>query len=119
MKIKKETILTFLIGLLIGAIIASGGFLICSNINKTKMKNHKDMGEPPKMMQDENFKGSPENSKKSTDEQVTDENTRKDKENRKNSGNNDRETPPEKPSKNDSSKQEKTTDKKQTTESNT
>ena len=121
----KQNILPFIIGLLVGAIITSGGFLIYSKGHRPN-RNEKQMGgERPTMMQeDNNFKGRP-------DEDNTNNNSSKGNRQQRNSNSEeDRETPPEKPSGDDSSKDDFKTEKKQeldkdakqnskTTESNT
>ena len=131
---KKEKILTFIIGLLVGAIITAGGFLIYSKMNKTEVNNNQMGGEPPEMMQEgNNFRGRPGNldaeDTDNTTEESKDGNTTstKSKGNRQKNGSNiqgdNQGTPPEKPLGDDSSRPELPTDQKQntktTTESNT
>ena len=121
----KEKILTFIIGFLVGAIVAAGGFLIYSKVNKTEQADNQMGGEPPEMMQEGNFMGRPgdfdaEDSDNTTEES-TDGNstTTKSKGNRQKNGSNiqgdNQGTPPEKPSGDDSSRPEKQTDQKQNT----
>ena len=49
----KDKILTLIIGILIGAIITSAGFVICLKTNKSNRKQ--DLGEPPKMNQSQSL----------------------------------------------------------------
>lgn len=54
----KNKILTFIIGVLVGAIIATVGFYFYSKNNNSKSGGMPD-GNPPQMMQDGNSKGMP------------------------------------------------------------
>ena len=54
----KSKILTFVIGFLVGAIVATGGFLIYQNVNKNNNTNNFDNGRKMRMM-DGNNMGTP------------------------------------------------------------
>lgn len=85
----KEKILTLVIGILIGAILATGGFLIYNKTNSKNNVNHR--GERPQMMQNGNGDGM---------------RTPPNMQNGSNQGNgNNMETPPEKPSDDNQSSQ--------------
>lgn len=94
----KEKILPFIIGVLVGAIIATAGFAIYTNVNKNNHKGFRD-GTPPQMMQNGNSdnRGTPPDR---PDGQSNSQNNSNSQENSSESSQT--QTPPELPSNNDS-----------------
>lgn len=65
----KGKVLNFIIGVLVGAIIATIGFVIYEKNNKHKGPQGMNGGTPPQMMQQQNT-GNPPSGEASTDEQT-------------------------------------------------